>query len=92
MAGIARIFELAEPVARRKGWKGSSGLWLGVYVLSFAYRHLRPRMARETVTIRESIEPGQQLIITHFPKGTEPVPDVKPSRRARKRQAKATAT
>jgi hypothetical protein len=85
---------VAELRGRDKGLKGASGFWLAVWVVSVAYRYLRKWAAPEPVVVRETLLPGQQLVISHFPKGAEP-PEPAPqprSRRARRRAARRTAS
>ncbi len=89
MERFARMMAAAELRGRDKGLRGASGAWLAVWVLTVAYRHLRKWMAAEPVVVREVLLPGQQLVVTHYPKGTEP-PEPAPaprSRRARRRAA-----
>ena len=90
MERFARLMAAAELRGRDKGLRGASGTWLAVWVLSISYRHLRKWMAPEPVVVREVLQPGQQLLVTHYPKGTEP-PEPEPvprSRRARRRAAR----
>ncbi len=75
----------AELRGRDRGLRGPSGAWLAVWVLTVAYRHLRKMLATEPVVVREELKPGEQLVITHFAK------EKAPSRRARRRERKATA-
>lgn len=75
----------AELRGRDRGLRGSSGAWLAVWVLAVAFRHLRKMAAAEPVVVREELKPGQQLVITHFPK------QASRSRRAERRERKAAA-
>ncbi len=80
----------AELRGRDRGLRGSSGAWLAVWLVSVAYRHLRKMMAEDPVVVREVLQPGQQLVITHFDKGTEPAAPADLSRRERRRARKAS--
>ena len=94
MERLARTMAVAELRGRDKGLRGASGAWLAVWVVSIAYRYLRKWTTPDPVIVRESLLPGQQLVISHFPKGAEPPePERRPrSRRARRRAArKATS-
>ncbi len=86
---IARTMAAAELRGRDKGLRGASGAWLAVWVLSVAYRHLRKWATPDPVVVRRKLEPGQQLLITHYERGAEPPLPPKPSRRQRRRQKKA---
>lgn len=88
---IARTMAAAELRGRDKGLRGSSGAWLAIWVLAVSYRHIRKWAAPDPVVVRRKLEPGQQLVITHYEKGTEPPLPPKPSRRQRRKQAKAKA-
>jgi hypothetical protein len=69
---LARLMTFAELRGRDRGLRGASGIWLAIWVLSFSFRHLRKWAAREPVVVRERLLPGQQLVISHFPEGSEP--------------------
>lgn len=87
---IAGAMAWAELRGRDRGLRGASGLWLGVWVVSVAYRHLRKMTGPDPVVIRETIRPGQQLVITHFPEDRPPAPLAPAgSRRARRKARKA---
>lgn len=94
MERLARTMAVAELRGRNKGLRGASGAWLAVWVISVAYRYLRKWAAPEPVVVRETLLPGQQLVISHFPKGAEPPePARQPrGRRARRRAARRTAS
>lgn len=70
---------------RDRGLRGSSGVWLAVWVVTVAYRYLRKMAAPEPTVIREELQPGQQLVITHFAKDATPGDGSKPSRRSRRK-------
>lgn len=89
MAGrLARIAQVAERTGRTRGLIGRNSTWLGVWAAAAGYRHLRNFLAEDPVIVRETLGPGQQLVITNYVKGTEPVEPPKLSRRQRKQAAK----
>lgn len=89
MAGrLARVAQIAERTGRRRGLLGRSSGWLGVWAVAAGYRQLRNFLAEDPVVVRETLAPGQQLVITNYVKGSEPPPPPKLSRRARKAAAK----
>jgi hypothetical protein len=60
------LLRLLQIIARRKRLKGGGGpVWaaaaLGAYVIRFYQR----REARDTVSLREELRPGESLIISH---------------------------
>jgi hypothetical protein len=66
------LLRILEIVARRKRLKGGGGpIWaaaaLGAYLLRFHQR----REARQAISLREELQPGESLLITHLsqPKG-----------------------
>lgn len=72
---------------RDRGLRGASGLWLAVWVVTVSYRYLRRVTAPEPTVVRETLRPGERLVITHFDKGAAPVPEAKGRRRRRARAA-----
>ena len=72
MKRLAALIAWAELRGRDRGLRGASGAWLAVWVVTVAYRRLRHLAGPDPVVVREVLAPGQQLVITHFPKGTEP--------------------
>jgi hypothetical protein len=82
---FAKVAAWAELRARTDGLRGSSSTWMAIWVLLSGYRYLKRRAAPDPVVIRERLEPGQQLIVTHFAKGAAPADPVA-SRRRRSRR------
>lgn len=79
----------AELRGRDKGLRGASSVWLAIWVITSAYRYLQRWTSPEPVVVREVLQPGQQLVVTHFPKGSEPAPlPSTKSRRARRKAAR----
>lgn len=93
MERLARTMAIAELRGRDKGLRGASGFWLAIWVVSVAYRYLRRWTTPEPVVVRETLLPGQQLVISHFAKGAEPPVSEsrRGSRRARRRAARKSA-
>lgn len=81
--GFAKAAAYAELRARTDGLRGSSSTWMAVWVLIAGYRWLKKRTGPEPVVVRERLEPGQQLVITHYAKGADP--QAVPGRRRRRR-------
>lgn len=89
MRRLARSMAWAELRGRDKGLRGSSSVWLGIWVIATAYRYLQRWASPDPVVVREVLRPGEQLVVTHYPKGTEPEPPPKRTRRARRRAARS---
>lgn len=85
---LARLAQAAERTGRRRGLMGRSSGWLGVWAAAAGYRQLRNFLTEDPVVVRETLAPGQQLIITNYRKGEEPPAPAKLSRRQRKAAAK----
>jgi hypothetical protein len=85
---FAKVAAWAELRARTDGLRGSSSAWMAMWVLLTGYRYIKRKAAPDPVVIRERLEPGQQLVVTHFAKGAEP-PVVPTGRRARRRRRRS---
>lgn len=60
------MLERLRAVAFTRGVKGDSGPLLGLWILMVGLRYLRKRAGRrDEVVYRGSLEPGQQLLISH---------------------------
>lgn len=84
VARFAKVAAWAELRARTDGLRGSSSAWMAVWVLLTGYRYLKRKAGPDPVIVRERLEPGQQLIVTHFAKGAAPVDPVASRRRRRR--------
>lgn len=82
---FAKVAAWAELRARTDGLRGSSSAWMAIWVLLTGYRYLKRKAAPDPVVIRERLEPGQQLVVTHFAKGAAPADPVASRRRRRRR-------
>lgn len=91
MERLARTMAFAELRGRDKGLKGASGAWLAIWVISVSYRYLRKWTGPKPVVVRETLLPGQQLVISHFPQGAVP-PEPAPQPRSRRARRKAART
>ncbi|HEY1117213.1 MAG TPA: hypothetical protein VGE43_05885 [Acidimicrobiales bacterium] len=81
---FAKVAAWAELRARTDGLRGSSSAWMAIWVLLTGYRYLKRKAAPDPVVVRERLEPGQQLIVTHFAKGAAPADPVAGRRRRRR--------
>lgn len=89
MAGrLARLAQVAERTGRTRGLVGRSSGWLGVWAVAAGYRHLRNFLAEDPVVVRETLAPGESLVITNYRKGEEPPAPPELSRRQRKAAAR----
>ena len=84
VARFAKVAAWAELRARTDGLRGSSSAWMAVWVLLTGYRYLKRKAGPDPVIVRERLEPGQQLIVTHFAKGAAPADPVASRRRRRR--------
>ncbi|HSP03299.1 MAG TPA: hypothetical protein VLR27_07355 [Acidimicrobiales bacterium] len=82
---FAKVAAWAELRARTDGLRGSSSAWMAIWVLLTGYRYIKRKAAPDPVVIRERLEPGQQLVVTHFAKGAAPDDPVASRRRRRRR-------
>lgn len=83
MAARALAGAWIQARARDRGLRGASGAWLAIWVLLTAGRWIRKWAAPEPVVAREVLRPGEQLVVTHYPKGTAPVVEGRRGRRRR---------
>ena len=84
MERLASLMAWAELRGRDRGLRGASGAWLAIWVLTVAWRHLKEWTRPDPVVVRESLAPGQRLVITNYVTGTEP-PEPERARRRRRR-------
>jgi hypothetical protein len=86
--GFAKALAWAELRSRTDGLRGSSSTWMAVWVLLTGYRYIKKKAAPDPVVVRERLEPGQQLVITHYAKGAEPGTETKTRLGRRRRRAR----
>ena len=85
MTRVARAMSWAEDRGRSRGLRGSSSIWLALWVLATGYRYVKKLAEPDPVIIRERIEPGEELVITHFAKGAEGPDPTVPAKKRRRR-------
>ena len=60
------LLKLLQIVARRKRLKGGGGrIWAAAALATYLIRFYQRREARDTVSLREELRPGESLIISH---------------------------
>jgi hypothetical protein len=59
------LLTLLERLALRRKRRGASGIWTGVAFAAFLLRQYQRRSAKHEVSLREVLEPGESLLITH---------------------------
>jgi hypothetical protein len=61
------LLRLLQIVARRKRLKGGGGpIWAAATVGAYLIRFYQRREARQTVSLREELRPGETLVISHI--------------------------
>jgi hypothetical protein len=73
--------DLLHRKSKEKGLLGDSSAWLGVWVAVVGGRWLYRAAQRKPVVVREVLRPGEQLVISHFPKGADVAPLPKKGRK-----------
>jgi hypothetical protein len=61
------LLTVLERLALRRRRQGASGIWTAVAFAAFLLRRYQRRVARETVSLREELRPGESLLITNDP-------------------------
>ena len=60
------LLRLLQIVARRKRLKGGGGpIWAAATMGAYLIRFYQRREARQTVSLREELRPGETLVISH---------------------------
>jgi len=59
------LLTLLERLALRRNRKGASGIWTAVALAAFLLRQYQRRAARDVVSLREELRPGESILITH---------------------------
>jgi len=59
------FLRLLELLALRRKRQGASGIWMGVAVAAFLVRWYQKRADRDTISLREELQPGESLLISH---------------------------
>ncbi len=59
------FLRLLEMLALRRKRQGASGVWAGVALAAFLMRWYQRRADRDTISLREELQPGESLLISH---------------------------
>jgi hypothetical protein len=59
------LLNLLERLAARRRARGAGGIWTGIAFATFLLRWYQKRAARDVVTLREPLAPGESILITH---------------------------
>ena len=59
------LLRVLEMISRRRRIKSASGVWTGLSLAIFLLRTYQRRAARDTISLREELKPGQTLLISH---------------------------
>ena len=59
------LLNLLERLAARRRATGHGGIWTGIAFASFLVRWHQRRSARDTITLREELRPGESILVTH---------------------------
>ena len=59
------LLNLLERMAARRRATGHGGIWTGIAFGTFLLRWHRKRTAHDVVTLREPLNPGESILITH---------------------------
>jgi len=87
--GFAKAAAWAEARSRTDGLRGSSSGWMAMWVLFTGIRYIKRKAAPDPIVVRERLEPGQQLVITHYDKGAGPGSETKTRLGRRRRRPRS---
>ncbi|MFP5256782.1 MAG: hypothetical protein ACLGI8_13150 [Acidimicrobiia bacterium] len=59
------LLRALQLLAARRRRPGSSPVWTGVALAAFLLQRYQRRQARDTVSLREELRPGESLLISH---------------------------
>ena len=59
------LLNLLERMAARRRATGRGGIWTGIAFATFLLRWYRKRTAHDVITLREPLNPGESIMITH---------------------------
>lgn len=62
------LLRTLERLARRRTRPGAHPAWTAVTVAAFLLRRYRRGAQRREVVLRESLQPGETLVISHLPR------------------------
>jgi hypothetical protein len=60
-----RFVPFLERLALRRSRPGSSSIWTAVAIAAWLLRHHDKRVRRDMIVLREELQPGETLLITH---------------------------
>jgi len=59
------LLGLLERLALRRKRHGASGIWTAVAFAAFLLRQYQRRSHKDAVSLREELQPGESLVISH---------------------------
>jgi hypothetical protein len=59
------LIALLERLGRRRKRRGAHGLWTAVALAAFLLRQHEKRIKHDMTVLREELQPGEALLITH---------------------------
>jgi hypothetical protein len=59
------LLNLLERLSARRRATGRGGIWTGIAFATFLLRWHQRRSARDTITLREELRPGESILVTH---------------------------
>jgi len=59
------LINVLERLAARQRGRGRGGIWTGIAFGTFLLRWYQKRAARDVITLREPLAPGESILITH---------------------------
>ncbi|MFL6204964.1 MAG: hypothetical protein ACJ739_06405 [Acidimicrobiales bacterium] len=59
------LINLLERMAAARRQTGRGGIWTGIAFGTFLYRIYQRRAHRDVITLREQLNPGESILITH---------------------------
>lgn len=59
------FLRLLQTLALRRKRNGASGIWTGVAFAAFLVRLYQRRARKDSVSLREELQPGESLVISH---------------------------
>ncbi len=59
------LLRLLQMLAVRRKSAGASGIWTGVAFAAFLLQWYQRRAVRDTISLREELQPGESLLISH---------------------------
>ena len=60
-----RFIPFLERLALRRSRAGHRGIWTAIAMATWLLRHYDKRVRRDVIVLREDLQPGDSLLITH---------------------------